>query len=212
MRRLIQRPVSADAGERLGRLLDAERRESPAAGRRLVAQAVGELVHRMFESWELEADPSQELERQRQLLLHRLPAMVEPEMLAEARLRAEELLQRFEGGELIEVFVALRGQVVGREIPVVLPPAGDAEGPLGFSAGAVDLLYRHPSTQALTIVDFKTDVVETEGEIAERAAAYASQEQGYARAIQEAMDLAAPPDTELWFLWPDRRWSHREHG
>ncbi|MGB6854384.1 MAG: hypothetical protein WBG49_17510, partial [Thermoanaerobaculia bacterium] len=63
-----------------------------------------------------------------------------------------------------------------------------------------------PETGEPVIVDYKTDLVESEDELAARAEAYAAQEEVYARAIQQALDLPAPPRTQLWFLWTDRVW------
>ena len=94
--------------------------------------------------------------------------------------------------------------MVGREVPILLP--ADA-GAAGFVSGALDLIYADAETGRLTIVDFKTDRVDDEQAIAERAAAYRVQEELYARAVHLAFGLEQPPATELWFLWPDRLWT-----
>ena len=74
------------------------------------------------------------------------------------------------------------------------------------SGRRVDAIGLDPGGR-LTIVDFKTDRLDDEQAIAERAAAYHAQEQVYARAVHLAFGLDQPPATELWFLWPDRLWT-----
>jgi ATP-dependent exoDNAse (exonuclease V) beta subunit len=95
--------------------------------------------------------------------------------------------------------------VVARELPVLLPPAHDERGPVGFVAGAIDLVHRDPETGQLVVVDYKTDRVETPAQIAERAKAYAPQGAEYQRALRDALGLAAPPRFELWFLHAGHR-------
>jgi len=97
--------------------------------------------------------------------------------------------------------------VVARELPILLPPAGaEAAGPVAGTTGTVDLVLRS-STGGFTIVDYKTDRVESEDEIRARAEVYAPQLATYARAIGDSFGLGQPIATELWFLWPDRVWS-----
>ncbi len=90
---------------------------------------------------------------------------------------------------------------------MLLTPPDDDVGPTGFYSGAIDLLYRCPESKALIIVDFKTDRIEAAEDLAARAEAYAPQEDLYAAAVQRAMNLESRPDTELWFLWADRRYT-----
>jgi ATP-dependent exoDNAse (exonuclease V) beta subunit len=71
---------------------------------------------------------------------------------------------------------------------------------VGFVAGAIDLVHRDPATGELVVVDYKTDRVETDAEIAGRARSYAAQGAEYQRALREALGLDAPPRFELWFL------------
>jgi len=208
MERPFHGAASQDVGERLARLLDSE---SPlakplSAGSR-VALSVGEVIHRMLEEWDLAADPEVELVRQRALLLARLDGMLEGEQAEVGRRRAAHLLDTFAGGELFERFLALGPEIAGREIPLLLPPGDGEEAPVGFLSGAVDMLYRDRSTGRLVIVDYKTDQVEAEEEIRQRAEVYAGQEAHYSGGIQEALSLEYHPAVELWFLWPDRMWT-----
>jgi ATP-dependent exoDNAse (exonuclease V) beta subunit len=97
--------------------------------------------------------------------------------------------------------------VLGREVPVLLQPQNGSTEPVGFYSGAIDLLYREPGTASPIIVDFKTDRVEAEADLASRAEVYAAQEDLYAEVVRRLMDLDTRPGTELWFLWADRRWT-----
>jgi len=95
---------------------------------------------------------------------------------------------------------------VARELPVLLAPdpdPPDGDGPVAFIAGAIDLLYRDPGNGALVIADYKTDEV-AGADLARRTAIYASQGAAYVRAVQAALELAAPPRFELWFVHAGR--------
>jgi ATP-dependent exoDNAse (exonuclease V) beta subunit len=70
----------------------------------------------------------------------------------------------------------------------------------------VDLLLREPQGESYLIVDYKTDEVESEAALAARADHYRPQLTIYAEAVRQALDLPQLPETELWFLWADRRW------
>ena len=95
---------------------------------------------------------------------------------------------------------ALREHVIARELPLLLPAEPGGEGPVGFVSGAIDLLYRDPATGEFVIADYKTDRVEADAALAERAQRYRGQAAHYRRAIQEALALPQPPRFELWFL------------
>ncbi|MFQ5350640.1 MAG: PD-(D/E)XK nuclease family protein, partial [Thermoanaerobaculia bacterium] len=164
----------------------------------------GVAIHRMLENWRLDEEPGAELERGRARVDADLAASLSAGRLPAARRRAEELIERLARGTLLQRLAEIGPTVVGREVPVLLPP--DA-GAAGFVSGALDLIYTDPESGRLTIVDFKTDRVEEEQAIAERAAAYRAQEELYARAIHLAFGLGQEPATELWFLWPDRLWT-----
>jgi ATP-dependent exoDNAse (exonuclease V) beta subunit len=207
MRRPFQSFMSADAGERLERALRTETESDPADGRRQGARAIGELVHRLFETWDKDEDPEAEWQRQSRIVLAELGPLVPEDERPAVVERATALLERIGRGELLQRFIALGESFLGREIPVLLAPPDDGAGPVGFYSGAIDLLYRHPETGLPVIVDFKTDRVESGDELAARAEAYAPQEDLYAEAIRVALRLESRPDTELWFLWPDRRWT-----
>ncbi len=75
-----------------------------------------------------------------------------------------------------------------------------AEAPVAFIAGAIDLVYRDPSTGELVVVDYKTDDIANDDSLAEKVAQYRMQGAVYRRALQAALDLHEPPRFELWFL------------
>ena len=112
----------------------------------------------------------------------------------ETRCRTSMLEERFE---------RIRHHVVARELPVLLPPR-EGDPALGYVSGAIDLVYRDPEDGAFVVVDYKTDRVSGEVELADRAKAYLEQGEIYVRALRESLDLEADPRLELWFLAADR--------
>jgi ATP-dependent exoDNAse (exonuclease V) beta subunit len=142
-------------------------------------------VHRVLETLRLDSDLREQIDAQRDRLAGSL---------------ADDALARFAQGPLLARLAALREHVIARELPVLLPPESEGDGPVGFIAGAIDLLYRDPATGELVVVDYKTDRVEGAAALAERAAHYAGQAASYRRAVKEALALERPPRCELWFL------------
>jgi ATP-dependent exoDNAse (exonuclease V) beta subunit len=157
-------------------------------------------VHGALETWDLDANPKAELQRQIGRLRAVLSTLVEGEVLKQAVPRARDLLARFAAGPLLERLRALGPHLLARELPVLLPPVERDGAPVGFISGAIDLLYRDPGTGRLVIADYKTDEVETEEDLDARARVYAPQGATYVRALQEALELTEPPRFELWFL------------
>jgi len=188
-----------------------------AERQREIALAIGTAVHRALEIFDLEADPTEELERQIEGLAEALPAGLTGEDRVAAQAGATEILESLEGSELLARFVALGSHVLARELPVLLPapevPSLDEEEapeaslarvPLGYVSGILDLLYRDPESGAIVVADFKTDAVDSDQDLEHRARAYALQGALYSRAVQEALNLSEPPRFELWFLRPGR--------
>ncbi len=210
--------ASEEAHERLREELAARRLaegdEEPRRGRpapgggneidREAAMALGGAVHRALEEWDLAADPREELARQRIHLPAYLAPLARGEVVERTLPRAEELLDRFAAGRLLERLRGLAGHLVARELPVLLPPRDGDHAPVGVVTGAVDLVYRDPETGHLVIADYKTDEVDDPEDLARRAAVYAPQGAIYVRALQEALELPQPPRFELWFLRADR--------
>jgi len=112
--------------------------------------------------------------------------------------------QRFRTGPLYPRWSALADRIVARELPVALAsPAAQVGGPVAYRTGAIDLVYRDLDGRWV-VVDYKTDAVEGEAEIAERARQYATQGAAYTDALARALGLEACPRFELWFLHPGR--------
>jgi ATP-dependent helicase/nuclease subunit A len=221
----LGRAASAEAAARLERLSSGG--GSGAGGGngdetvRDVAMAVGVAVHRMLEmlpldgplngpvDGPLDGPPAAAklgglLDLARARVATDLAATLPAPLLPVARERAGELLDRLASGSLLRRLGEIGPAVVGREVPILLPAD---EGAAGYVSGALDLIYTDAASGRLTIVDFKTDRVDDEAAIAERAAAYHAQEALYARAVRLAFGLDYQPATELWFLWPDRLWT-----
>ena len=90
--------------------------------------------------------------------------------------------------------------ILARELPVLLAPEEEGEGPVGFVAGAIDLLYRDPESGELVVADYKSDAVSSPSEARRKADDYRGQGERYVRAVQQALELPRPPRFELWFL------------
>lgn len=205
------RKMSGEAHRRLAEdvaaaVEGAETPEEEAARRRLgvrrdVATAVGTAVHRILERFDLEgADHEVELGLRKQEAAAWMEAALPPGTLSGARKRLDDILDAFRSGDLWDRWLTLRGHVVAREVPVLLPapdPPETPDDPTGALTGVIDLLYRDPNTGELVVADFKTDSPE---QVDERAEAYRLQLVPYAEAIAAALGLDAPPPTELWFL------------
>jgi ATP-dependent exoDNAse (exonuclease V) beta subunit len=112
--------------------------------------------------------------------------------------RIRDVLAALAGGRVLARLAALASHIVGRELPLVLPP-DERVGPLQAITGAVDLVYRDSEGGGLVVVDYKT------GRHRE-ADAHAAQGTRYARAIRDALGLADEPRFEAWYLAWD------EHG
>ncbi len=181
--------------------------ESPArheragdAAERRVALAAGTALHGVLERLDWNdpeaAQPARVFAALERAVLSTAPPGESTAVLA----RAQTVWQRFTTGPLLERLRSLAPHVVARELPVWTAPAGDeASDPVGFVAGAIDLLYRDPESGALVVADYKTDAVEGAA-LDERARSYAAQGAVYTRAVAAALGLPEPPRFELWFL------------
>jgi ATP-dependent helicase/nuclease subunit A len=195
--RMQLRLVGRASGEEQEEWADSAR---PALGAE-IARAVGSAMHRALEELDLGAEPAAELARQQALLPGRLQLLLGTGPALEAALRqASGLLEAFARGPLGQRLRALAGQVLARELPLLLcdlPEGGLAATSL---AGSIDLLYLDPATRELVVADYKTERVDPGEDLAARARRHAVQGRAYQRAVAEAFGLAAPPRFELWFL------------
>jgi len=168
------------------------------AGERRIAQAAGTAIHAL-----LEAGP---LAGAEQALEGAVADAARPADRAAVLARACVVWERFTASPLAARLAALAPHVLARELPVLVTPAGDGpHDPVGFVAGAIDLLYRDPATGGLVVADYKTDAVAGE-ELEARAQGYLPQGAVYTRALARALGLATPPRFELWFLSAGQIW------
>ncbi len=210
-RRRMGRPASAAASEAAHRALE-DRLEAPLAhdgpsGERggNLGTAVGTAVHRALEHWDGRADPEAERARLTAKLRDWLTVEVSEDRLDVAVRRGAALLEGFAGGAVGARFRALAGHLVARELPLLAPPGtDDDDAPVGYVAGAIDLVYRDPDDGTIVVVDYKTDRVDDDAALRSRADAYALQAEVYAAAVRDALALDYRPRTELWFLAADR--------
>ena len=199
----MRRPLRAAASAQAHDELAARRFEEPprSAGSRdgAVARAIGTAIHRVLEEFDFDADPHAEWERQRDALARNLALDVSPELRTSALEASRQLLDRISAGSLFERLRGLADRIVARELSVLLPPV-ESNGPVGYLAGAIDLVYRDPNSGELVVADYKTDSLPDAEALHDRVAAYAKQGAVYQRAIREALDLSYTPRFELWFL------------
>ena len=193
--------VTAVVGNHDGGWAD-DREDGEAGGPfREAALAVGSAVHRILEGLDLARDLPSQVHAAGAWSADQLAEVVAREQLAPARARLANLLSRIEAGGCLRRLGELADRVAARELPLVLPPApGDPV--VGALVGTADLVYAEEDR--LVVVDFKTDELKTEDELAARAAVHRPQLERYAAAIRSALELDEPPAMELWFLAADR--------
>jgi ATP-dependent helicase/nuclease subunit A len=204
-RRRMRRRLFEPASERER---DAEDAPAPGelGGGRTAAQAVGHAIHAALERWDLEADPGEELARQRPLVLQAVHGAVCIADHEDAAMRAELLLERLASGSLLARLRSFEDRIIGREVPVTLAAKGEPDGPLVGYTGIADLVLRSESDEKLVVIDYKTDSVDTDAAVAERVQQYAPQLEVYSRALESALGLGYRPGYEIWFIWPDTVW------
>jgi ATP-dependent helicase/nuclease subunit A len=195
MARPLGAAASAAAHDRMGAAAPR------AAGGPAWAPAIGTAVHAALETMNPREAPGPALERGREEVARVLAAGVAEEDRPAAQARAEALLAGFVRGALGARFRAIAAHILGREVPTLAAPADD-RGPVGFYAGAIDLLYLDPESGEAVVADFKTDAVSDPAVLAERVAAYTLQLAHYADVVRGA--LGRPVRAELWFLAVDR--------
>ncbi|MGV8039707.1 MAG: 3'-5' exonuclease [Thermoanaerobaculaceae bacterium] len=198
--------ASAEAHRALEALLaagstdDDEGPEAVRLCRRSTAPAVliGSAVHWVLETIPLDCELTDALSGRLEALAGWVRRQAPPESAAAVLSEAHAVLASFAASPLAGRWEEARRHVMGREVPLLLPPDGtDA---VGFVAGQIDLLFRDPQDGRPVVVDFKTDEVGTSEEIVARASAYSSQCATYARGVQAALGLPLTPRWELWFL------------
>jgi len=165
------------------------------------AARLGTLVHHGLENWRAEEDSAAERAR----ILAAIEASLEGDLSGDEAAglvaRARHLLAAFdeEEGPMGRRWRELLPSLAARELPVLLS-SHDADGVQTILTGAIDLVYRDPDSDAVVLVDFKTDRLASLDAAIRRAERYRSQADAYRRAIQTALQLETPPAIELWFL------------
>jgi ATP-dependent helicase/nuclease subunit A len=163
---------------------------APKPPQRDVSRAAGILIHRLLEHW----DGGSTDRLRESLRAATAEAATEAGVeVAELEREASEIIDAFLGSDLVDRFRSV--ELIDRELSLLL-----REGERAYR-GSIDLLYRDESG-ALVVADFKTD---RQGDAERLRTEYAEQLSIYARAVQQALDLAAPPRAELWHLRTGQR-------
>jgi len=212
MNRPLSTSASGEAEVGLASLLEKSGRPPSAPHAAASSRLVGTAFHQVMETWDLHAEPLGELQRQRQIQIERLKQRSLPAQRDLVLHNFEELLDRFVDSEIWQRFVASRDRVLGRELPVVVHPRHSSLSATGFVSGSIDLVLQDPAGEGLIVVDYKTDRIEQEDELQQRAEAYHRQESLYATALKESLGLDSEPACQLWFIWPDRLWQDESSG
>jgi ATP-dependent exoDNAse (exonuclease V) beta subunit len=174
--------------------------EAPGLDAGRVGAAVGTAVHRLLEHFDWAAPRAAEWARQRDRLRRELGGTLPVQHRDRALDRVDRLLDRVASGPLFGRLEALQSQVLARELPVLAQPGSEAEGPVAYVAGQIDLVYRDPDDGCVAIVDFKTDRIRTAADLRRKTERYRGQAAVYTLAVREGLDLPEAPRFELWFL------------
>lgn len=174
---------------------------------RATALAIGKTIHHVLETWNLEADASLESDSQVERARAYFRTLVPGDDREEGWEQTVELLERVRSGSLLSRLLSSPESVVARELPILLPAErDDSERPVAGISGTVDLVLRNAEGE-ITVVDYKSDRVESEDELRARGEAYWPQLETYATALGQALVQERPVRAEIWFLWADRVWS-----
>jgi ATP-dependent helicase/nuclease subunit A len=204
MEQRVIRSASTEAHDRLRRA-DGEE-EDPATtmmGSRDLAMAIGTAVHGLLETVDLGSDLTKQVEESRDRLVTEIASGLDEDQVPEAEKTIDGLLARLAAGPCLERLSALAPAVIARELPVFGWEESE-NAPGTVVSGIVDLVYRDPDDSHLVVADYKTDAVDDEDALGERARIYEPQVAAYARILRDALDLDEEPHTELWFLAADR--------
>jgi ATP-dependent exoDNAse (exonuclease V) beta subunit len=182
-----------DTSELAARRVDDDGRPAGEPLGRNAAQAAGTAVHRLLEKLVLQGDLTANWRRAAEELPALLERLAPAPQRAPALERARELVERIAAGGLLGRLAAIGPDgVVARELNLLVPPAESATQALGFVSGTVDLVYRDPSGE-LVVVDYKTDLAETEEALTELADAYRAQGTAYAPAPRASSSGSCTP-------------------
>jgi ATP-dependent helicase/nuclease subunit A len=197
------RSASAEAHDRLQRA-DRDSDALPvAAATRDTAMAIGTAVHLLLETIDLEADLPTQVLGSRDDVVNAIVFGLDQEEAQSAEEDIDGLLKGLASSTCLGRLSTLAPAIVARELSVY-GWLGDETGPGAAISGIVDLVYRDPDDGRVVVADYKTDAVDGDDEIDDRAQVYEPQVRTYARILRDALDLKEEPHTELWFLAADR--------
>ena len=197
------RPVNAPASDAAHRTMSREGERPPDAGDpsagTSAAAAIGTAVHAALETMDPRATRDRAVKDAGSRIEAVVRELVVEDQQADAVDAANRILRAFLDGPLGARFRVIGPHILGREVPTLAAPdPADEEGPVGFYAGAIDLLYRDPDNGDVVVADWKTDGVPTDEALAARVVAYRLQLAHYQRVVGQA--LGGRVRGELWFL------------
>lgn len=165
--------------------------------------AIGTAVHQLLETIDLDADLRAQVGESRDRLVTDIIGGLDEDHVEEAEKAIGDLLAKVAAGPCLDRLTTLASAVVARELPVF--GWEQREGAPGtVVSGIIDLVYRDPADGRLVVADYKTDALDGEAALGERAGVYEPQVHAYARILRDALDLEEEPHMELWFLAADR--------
>jgi len=199
----MSRPMRATASARSREDDDREENARAKGGDRGAdARAIGSAIHRALEDFDFGADEQAEIGCQRDAIARDLAQAASSDCAEETITAGTRLWDQISRGSLFAHLRKLSDRIIARELSVLGPPVGD-EGPVGYFAGSIDLVYRDPDDDQIVIVDYKTGALDdSEGDRISNES-YAEQGHAYQRALKNAFELSYTPRFELWFLQAD---------
>jgi ATP-dependent exoDNAse (exonuclease V) beta subunit len=199
----MSRPMSATASARDRADDDREIFEPAKSGENgAAARAIGSAIHRALEEFDFGANPKEEIERRRDAVARDLALVAASDCADETVAAGMQLWDQIARGSLFARLRELSDRIVARELSVLSPPIDD-EGPVGYFAGQIDLVYRDPDNDEMVIVDYKTGAMGDREGLRSPKESHADQGDAYKRALASAFELAYTPRFELWFLQDD---------
>lgn len=177
-------------------------REEEAVGR-TPAMVLGRIVHRVMERLHPGEHLQEELTRLENWAREQVLDAFPPGEASRVLSRLEAVWNGIRGGRILRRLKEIGPYVVARELPVLLAPPLEDEGPVGVFSGFIDLLYKDPLDHRWVAADYKTDRIGTPCDMLRLCRVYQSQGAYYRRTVREMMQLDQEPRFELWFLSAD---------
>lgn len=148
----------------------------------LLGLAIGQMVHKAIQRWRFPGAPGLDALLDRMAREH---GVVEESQRQYALAEAARLLARFQTHPF---WLAIdRAALRRHEVPYVVQRDGQAE------VGYIDLLFREHEGAGWSLVDFKTDTIQSEAELQRLSERYTAQARRYTRAVRA---LLGPVDVK----------------